>query len=309
MSHVAAEYSSTSAAAGGGKEKESGCNSCLKKVFSWFNGILVSLGALLISVGLYFIFSGWGNVDPSFFLGFGVSVTLAGFIIFCLAWLGQKGVVFQTSKVGNFWTGRKMMAIYCLFLFVLLVGELYIISISLTLLRDITQVYKDLDTLPTNQWPAHHGAEAALAKKFNNFFFGAAKGCDDPKYYPVWQIIDQKCSDTISSLRCKGCGDKAITSCYADQDQCNNVDNGEGPACAYDICRYNFLGAIISNMNPISYGVLAALGFEILLLLCGFVLLCYTKADTVEVQLKKTGTAASVSPPPPTQVRPAVPLL
>lgn len=271
--------------------EESSCiNNCFKKVFNYFNGALVTFGLLLFGIGLWFIFADWGNVEPSFFLGMGISVTLGGIIIGVLAWLGQQGVAFQTKSVGTFWSGRKLLAFYDIMLFAILCAELFVIYISLSVLKELMSVYADIMVNPEDKWPALDGIELQIATKFNLFFFGAATKCQDPKYLLFWQFVDEKCPADISSTRCRGCGDDYITQCYADYNQCMSVDNGEGMACAYSICRKNFLTFFIKNLYPISYAVLGFIVFQILMFLMGLILLCYTKKDNIESQLKKTGT-------------------
>lgn len=272
-------------------EEQGSCiNNCFKNVFSYSNGILVTVGFFLFGIGLWFVFDDWGNIEPSFFLGMGICVTLSGVIIGCLAWTGQQGVLFQTKIVGTFWSGRKLLAFYNVMLFLIICAELFIIYISLSVLNDLMSTYADIMTKPEDQWPAIDGFEKQIGSKFNLFFFGAATSCQDPKFILLWDFVDKKCPDAISSTRCRGCGDNYITQCYADANQCMDVQNGDGGACAYSICRKNFLTFFIKNLYPIAYAVLAFIVFQIIMFLMGVILLCYTKRDDIEKQLKKTGT-------------------
>lgn len=144
--------------------------------------ILINVYIILCFIGLFFFgfafylwFANWGDLEPGFFVGTGVIVALFGLVISFTSCLGCIGINNQAIKYG-FWTGRKIMAIHTAMMIAALVGEIYLLEVSLSATQQYQNVYDQL-VLDSSVQPAYVTFESLISDKFNNFFFGAASRC------------------------------------------------------------------------------------------------------------------------------------
>jgi len=73
-------------------------------------------------------------------------------------------------------------------------------------------------------------------------------------------------------------------------DTCNADPTQLSSACAYVICRRGILTYFVNAIGPISYSVLAFTLFQVVIMVLNGMLICYTKRDSIEVILDKSGT-------------------
>lgn len=172
-------------------------NNIIKFILLNVNIFFSFIGFFFFGFSLYLWAANWGSLDAKFFYGAASIALLFGFCLILTACMGCQSInnqtriyvivsckecFFQTSVdtltfyYTAFLTGRKLTFIHLVMLILGIVGEIYLLMLSLTAVTQYKSVYDDLSANP-NSNPSFVIYEAALASKFNDFFFGATSTC------------------------------------------------------------------------------------------------------------------------------------
>jgi hypothetical protein len=267
-------------------------NNIIRFVVLHINFCFSLLGIIVLGLGLYACIADWGTLDEAFFLGGGIIASLVGVLLVQLAFLGCFGVSYQHRKTGP-WTGRRVLGAYEVALVCCLVGAIYMALYLFAAIATFNSTYNDLqaNTADDDEVVVFETMEEVLARKFNDFFFGASYGtCGDLKYQWFWSLVNDECPDSISQSNCQKCAEYSITMCEADRIVCDATADQFGPACPYNACRKELLEYISDIATPISYTILAFVIFQLIFLVLACMLICYTERDSLEKQMIKAGT-------------------
>ncbi|CAE7669480.1 unnamed protein product [Symbiodinium microadriaticum] len=261
-------------------------NNMIKWLVMNVNLIYAAVALVSIILAVLVMVSDWGSLDRGFFLGWCIVVILFSVLILMISLLGCMGVSHQSEQL-SCWTGRRILALYQLSLLATIIGNLWMVTKLIILVRGLDATYSDLtsadDTVDYGRF------EEAVADRFNEFFFSAAATCTDSKYAWFWSWVDDHCPVSIGQARCMACGDYSVTTCPADEDLCY-AQSGGMDKCPYDQCRAGVLDYLISYMEPLNVALLVIAVFQLCIMVLTCMLICYTPQDTVEQMLVKTGT-------------------
>jgi hypothetical protein len=265
-------------------------NSYAKFLVVNVNIVFFWVGLLLLGLSLYLWIADWGDgLTSSFFLGSGIVIALLGIIVCTVAFLGCQGVNNQTSKFG-FWSGRKILIIYLLYVILMFVCMLGLMSLALSNVERFGITVDLLQTYPTH-YPPLTGIEHMLQEKFNQFFFGASNACTTSLYFWFWHWVGDNCPPSLHDAYCQGCYPYSPTQCPADEEQCyeSSLPYHQNPACPYSVCREGILSYYIYRLRPFGYTCFALVLFLIFVASATLMLVCYHPKDTVEQISYKSG--------------------
>mmetsp|Transcript_33324 Transcript_33324/g.33935 ORF Transcript_33324/g.33935 Transcript_33324/m.33935 type:complete len:334 (-) Transcript_33324:98-1099(-) len=237
-------------------------------IFAW--GVVI--------IAAYVMASEWGDLDSTFFSGWGAVMVLFGISIMLVSLLGCYGVYYQVERKG-YWTGRRIIAIYLCILFAALIGELYVVVYLSSTINSL-RLSQDSLKCVNCEVLSYDEFEIAISKRFNDFYFAGIKSCGDSKFNFFWDWIRSNCPGTISYNTCERCQDYTIRTCQASEEACYQESGEYLSACPYDICREPVLAFLIRQIGPLSYFTIAFTGFQILLMTFGCCLCCYTEKQT-----------------------------
>lgn len=201
------------------------------------NHLIGLIGTFILGTGVYIIGTGYGSVALQAFLSVGLIIFLFGLLVLLLAILGNSAVEWQYERFSDeVVTPQRMIAVYQIVLLFLVIGELYVWSMITTWNEEFENTMRELESLKE---PGVGEAEYDLATVFNKYFYFAASRCHSHDLW-FWKLVNSHCPNKIDQLACQKCYEYSITTCFADEQQC---DSGglSSTACAYTACRYEVL--------------------------------------------------------------------
>jgi len=289
-------------------------NNVIKFIVLNINILFFLFGLLFVGLACYLWFANWGNLDPGFFVGNGVVAFLFGMTIIMISCLASQGIKYQTFKqpltdeqlnklpnevryntlkpVHGFWTGRKMIFIYLCLLIGIIIGLVYLLSYSLTVVQSFSQTYDILVADPSAN-PPYVTIEGTISSKFNEFFFGASSSCSATLYLWFWNWVDNNCPTALNQKNCQGCYSYSITTCSANENLCYKYSSGDGTYCPYTQCRANILHYFQRRIKPFSYAVLSLCCFQLILILFTIMIFCFHPRDDSSKMIEKAGTVTA----------------
>ena len=257
------------------------------------NGLFQFLSFLCFALSIYVFAADWGDLDPAFFNGIGAISILFSFIIFCVVYIGDKGITYQLERRDNveWWKqGVPLIRVYLVLFVTLWILMIYLFASSIEGVEDIRTNEKILSA--GGDHPVYSYIETKFAEKFNPFFFGArsSESCPDLKYHWLWMILNDICDYNMTMPACSVC--YGATICEADERTCDeSVWNSN--ACPYNACRQQILAYIISIMDVSAWTTLGFILYWTLLLAMTFGLVCYNPRDKYNKMQVKLGLKPS----------------
>lgn len=222
-------------------------NNLIKWVVFQINITTSLSGWFTIAMAFYFLFANWGDLDPSFFTGIGVTFLLIGILILSISWIACTGIRNQGKFFGVV-TGRKMLITYQIILCIGIIGLFSMASLALNYISDLNKASKFIKLNGISASATQF--ELTVAAKFNLFFFGASSICDSTAYQWFWDIVNQNCPPNyLSQVLCQKCADYSITGCFADELICNDSGGMFGEACPYSLCRAGIINFFLKHLK------------------------------------------------------------
>jgi hypothetical protein len=261
------------------------------------NGLFQFISFLGICLSIYVFAADWGDLDPAFFNGIGAISFLFSFTVFCVVYIGDKGITYQLEKRDNvdWWKqGVPLIRIYLVLFVAFWILLLFMFSVSVGEIEDIRMIEAVLSA--GGDPPAYSYSEGKIAEKFNPFFFGARSSefCPDMKYYWMWLILNDICDYGMTMPACSVC--YGATICEADQGTCvarQEAGEWDDVSCPYNACRQQILSYMISYIDIIAWCVFGFLFYWTLLLAMTFGLVCYNPRDKYNKMQVKLGIKPS----------------
>lgn len=202
-------------------------------------------GIILAGFGLYIAFSNWDDIFRGFFLDKGIIISLFGVLLFAISWLGNTAIENQLEIFyRQFLTPQKLIGFYQILLILLIILE---VILCWRLLVFNNNFLNTLEALEDGDAPNYSVAEYDVAGRFNMFYAASANRCFLQDQW-FWELVNSKCPNTIDQKTCQKCESYSVTTCLADALQCS-IDGVMSGACAYNICRYEFLDFVLKDFS------------------------------------------------------------
>jgi hypothetical protein len=148
-------------------------NNIIKWIVMNVNFVYSTLGTAVIGASIFILVSHWGGLDPNFFTGWCIVGIMFGVLVVLISMLGCTGVNYQVKTTG--WvTGRRILFLYQITLFLTIIADIYIVSKALTLANSLGA---SRDSVKAGENLAYDTNEVHIAKKFNDFFFSGQEDC------------------------------------------------------------------------------------------------------------------------------------